>query len=106
MTVRDQGHYSTFALDVHHASGAVKDPILERHVRQCAECRAYLEKLDALGSIPAQAWAPPGYPAKRAFAPKTSKWIASLASAAVLVLGVVMWTSRERGGAGTYVGVK
>jgi hypothetical protein len=108
MTTPDRLHFSAFALDVHRALWEAPDPVLEEHLRECAQCRAYLDQLDALGSVPAPAWTPPrGRSAKRAgWGLTRSRWVTSLASAAVLVAGVVVWNSRERWTSASYVGVK
>jgi hypothetical protein len=103
------GHeLSTFALDVHWASGLPADLAIERHLLACARCRAYLASLDAsLGGEAAGTATPTLAPAS----PPARPWgralrfvpvAATLAAAAAVVLVVRGRTPEARG----YVGVK
>jgi hypothetical protein len=102
------GHpFSTFELDVYQASGKPPDVRIEEHLRGCAQCRAYVEHLDALASAPPPSWALPERTHRRVHWGLLRKpWIAPLASAAVLVIGVVVWNKSVSRVAGSYVGVK
>jgi hypothetical protein len=107
MTAGNEHPLSTFALDVYQASGKPPDPRIEEHLRECSKCRAYLEHLTALGSIKRPSWAPPERAYRRVLGGLSRKqWIAPLASAAILVIGVLVWNKRESHVARTYVGVK
>ncbi len=103
-----KGHcFSAFALDLVRASGSPPDPALAEHLEQCAQCRAYLEQLDALGVMPPPVW-PHGQ--KKRPAPRRHRrmqWMAApLATATALVVGVLVWNNRDTVGGGAYVGVK
>lgn len=107
MTAGNEHPFSTFALDVYQASGKPGDPRIEEHLRGCSQCRAYLEHLDVLRSMQPPPWRAPERPHRRLHEKLLRRrWIASLASAAVLVIGVVVWSKRDTRVDGSYVGVK
>jgi hypothetical protein len=113
----DSGHdgVSTFALDVHWASGRT-DSALEAHVAGCARCQAYLAKLDEILASNAQ-----GAPSetKEAASPRAltivaprGRWVRAWAVAAsglALAAGVALFVGRTPAASSAssgYVGTK
>ncbi len=103
MTTSPEHTVSTFALDVYWTSGRKGAPDLERHVAECAPCRAYLAMLDEVDAIDAC------IPATRV--PSSSRRLRMVAPAATvlaLAAGVLLFVANawKAPTPPTYVGVK
>jgi hypothetical protein len=106
-----EGHeFSTLVLDVYWASGQAADAALERHLRECARCRAYLEHLARLegsspGGLAGALPRPRVSPLRRLRALRA--WAAPMAGALALAAAIVLLVhTRASSPAAGYVGVK
>jgi hypothetical protein len=107
MTAIEGSELSTLALDVYWASGRPVHADIERHLRACARCRAYLAVLDA--SLPQRTATPLVTPPRVMRGPVRAwrAWTAPAAAAMLALAAVVALISRATptSPAG-YVGIK
>jgi hypothetical protein len=102
MSAREH-RYSTFALDAHWVSRAAPERELGEHLASCEACRAYLARLDALGSArpplgalgPSRGWQATGW-----------RWLLPAAATLSLAAGVALVMARETPKRGEYVASK
>jgi hypothetical protein len=100
--IPDAARCSTFALDLHRASGG-HEPATASHLATCEPCRAYLASLDALDAVR------PPPPASRSLHPRKGarwRWAMPAGAGLVMAAGVLAYVGSRDRTDGSYVGVK
>jgi len=99
------GEHGAFALDVHFAEGQT-DAALERHVQTCAQCKAYLVRLEAIAREAPPAWSNVRMAARK----PSSNWLRNGAIASALAIAAALFfvlrTASREPREGEYVGAK
>jgi hypothetical protein len=106
MEERERKEPSTFALDVYWASGRSGNAGIERHLKECERCRAYLSSLDArLEAAPAK----PATPSVRGLGSARrvgmGRWLWPATGGIALAAGV-LFLVRGRSPSGDYIATK
>jgi hypothetical protein len=93
---------STFALDLHRASGG-HEPAMASHLAACESCRAYLASLDALDATRPPLPTPSSGPGRNAL---RWRWAMPAAASLAMAAGVLAYVGSRSHTDGSYVGVK